>query len=678
MITRKQAYDTLQHRFGYASFRPGQMEVIRSVFQKRDTLGIMSTGAGKSLCYQFPSLFLPGITLVISPLIALMQDQVDSLKKKGYQAVTYINSALHPTEVKLRISQTRQGLYKILYIAPERLRSLEFRRALQTLDISLLVVDEAHCISEWGHDFRTDYLAIGDIRQEIGTPPILALTATATTFVRNDIVKQLKMVHPVVVQKGLNRPNLSFYFRECKTREEKWLSGLQFLHSQTGKGIVYMPSRNECEQFSTFLSQYYSATEIAYYHAGLEATDRMQVQERFSNDRLRIVVATNAFGMGIDKADIRYILHLHMPSSIEAYYQEAGRAGRDGAPSVCAVFYQPQDRGIHQYFLKREYPQGEVYDRAVACILAAPSLSGKRLEWEWLLQAQAVTQDNWELLFHIWEQLGCLERIDSDALGMLVEVDLERLQTCRFQTLRYLQKLKHRRQDKLLAMYRLLQTNVCRRQQILSYFQSQPSILPNGSDELQDHPQSWESKGRKSMADSCCDICNHGLQFHVPGKNAEHAWKTSEEPNLSHAAAETAAACDRLADPEANPALAEQMLAKQSVKLLTEDEEAHRIGEQRDDTHLWRLYELLDSPKVNTRRLACSALGKIAAAESVPYLIPRLQDSNPQVRQYALVALKKIGSDLAEHAVRNLLLAEEKEYNIRAAREYLGMIKSSE
>lgn len=329
----------LRQHFGHASFRPGQAEIIASVLRGENTLAVMPTGFGKSLCYQLASQLLPRTTLVISPLIALMKDQLDSLPPAIERQATTINSTLEGSELRRRLDGVADKRYRLVYAAPERLRQRPFLHALKGAGISLLVVDEAHCVSLWGHDFRPDYLFIGKALAELGHPPVLAMTATATPRVRDDITAQLGAMRLVVAD--VHRPNLRLEVVRLNNDEEKMQALLQLCREQGGSGIVYVNSRRKSEQLARLLRRH--GISAIHYHAGIE--DRAAVQERFMTGRVRIVVATIAFGMGIDKPDIRFIVHYHLPKALEDYYQEAGRAGRDGKLSRCILFYAPSDKG---------------------------------------------------------------------------------------------------------------------------------------------------------------------------------------------------------------------------------------------------------------------------------------------------------------------------------------------
>ena len=325
--------------FGFESPLPGQLETIACVLRSEDVLTILPTGGGKSLCYQLPALLSEqGTTLVISPLIALMKDQVDSLPAGLRHRVTTINSSLDRDELRQRLEQTAKGAYRLIYAAPERLRQPPFLHALRRAGVNRLVIDEAHCVSMWGHDFRPDYLTIGRARQALGDPPVLAMTATAPPRVRRDILRHLGGLR--VISGDVTRPNLQFEVFHARNMDEKLRHFLAFCQAEQGSGIVYGGTRARCEELATLLRE--QGIVADHYHAGI--TDRAGTQDAFMAGRIRVVVATVAFGLGIDKPDIRFVVHFVPPSSLEAYYQEAGRAGRDGLPARCLLMYVPSDR----------------------------------------------------------------------------------------------------------------------------------------------------------------------------------------------------------------------------------------------------------------------------------------------------------------------------------------------
>lgn len=350
---------TLKQYFGYDSLRTGQEELINGILAGHDVLGIMPTGAGKSLCYQLPALMLKGITLVISPLISLMSDQVKALNQAGVHAA-YINSSLTENQIRIALSYASQGRYKIIYVAPERLNTPRFLDFACNADISMLTVDEAHCISQWGQDFRPSYLEIAGFLTRLPRRPIVsAFTATATERVKNDIVASLGLNNPVTMVTGFDRPNLFFRVVTRRGGSQKDNSIINYVKKHEDEsGIIYCATKKNVDKLYTLLNE--QGISAGRYHAGLSNDERKQNQEDFTYDRIRVMVATNAFGMGIDKSNVRYVLHYNMPQSLEYYYQEAGRAGRDGEEAECVLFFSKQDIMINKFLLQNKASAGDV------------------------------------------------------------------------------------------------------------------------------------------------------------------------------------------------------------------------------------------------------------------------------------------------------------------------------
>ena len=350
MGVRLNTIEVLKQYFGYDSFRNGQESIINAILEGRDTLAVMPTGAGQSICYQVPALMLPGVTLVISPLISLMQDQVKSLNENGIHAA-YINSSLSDSQISRALEAAAKGTYKIIYVAPERLESSEFIRFASQVQISMVTVDEAHCISQWGQDFRPSYLKIIDFVGSLSKRPILsAFTATATEEVKNDIACILSLRDPHVVVRGFDRENLYYQVENIRRKADFIVSYIE--KHPKDSGIIYCSTRKNVDSLHELL--FTRGVPVTKYHAGLDSETRKKNQEDFIYDRAPVIVATNAFGMGIDKSNVRYVIHYNMPQSMENYYQEAGRAGRDGEPSTCILLFSAQDIMINKFLLERK------------------------------------------------------------------------------------------------------------------------------------------------------------------------------------------------------------------------------------------------------------------------------------------------------------------------------------
>jgi ATP-dependent DNA helicase RecQ len=363
MHSYEAARAVLKKHFGYDDFRGAQTDAVRSILSGRDTLVLMPTGGGKSLCFQIPAMVLDGPTVVISPLISLMKDQVDNANRAGVPA-TFVNSTLPYDEVQSRLRGVRAGKFKLLYFAPERAENPRFVDLLKTMNVAMLAVDEAHCLSQWGYEFRPSYLKLGALREALQCR-VIALTATATPEVRRDIVTHLRMKRPTILASGFDRPNLKWHVLSADGPAQKDALLLKLLgRERTGPALVFASTRKRVDALADFLNA--RSIRASGYHAGIKAAERTALQERFMSEQAGVVIATNAFGMGIDKPNVRLVIHYDMPAGLEAYYQEAGRAGRDGADSDCVLLHAYRDRFTHEFMIDGAHPAEHTIRRVLA------------------------------------------------------------------------------------------------------------------------------------------------------------------------------------------------------------------------------------------------------------------------------------------------------------------------
>ncbi len=462
----KSIQQILQTYFGHESFRGKQESVIRRVVEeKRHSLVIMPTGSGKSVCYQVPALYEEGGAIVISPLIALMQDQVDALKKKNIPA-SYINSTVSRAQRSQRLNQFVTGQVKLLYVTPERFRKPEFVEKIQKAKISLFAVDEAHCISEWGHDFRPNYSRLGEYRLLLKNPLTIALTATATPDVQNDIIQKLN-IEPKeikVFHQGIERPNLRLEAEEVMYKDEKPEKILRAIARYPGSGIIYFSLIKTLEEYSDFFKR--RGIEHTIYHGKLDAKQRRQKQRWFMSPNA-LVLATNAFGMGIDKPDIRFVIHAQIPGSVESYYQEIGRAGRDDKPALCYMFFHQDDIATQMEFIRWSNPGADFYHRLYFLLQGNEEIVNQ-LGLEYLREELNFknSQD-----FRLETALGMLDRYDVIE-GSLFERNLRVIDELpeKMRDDDYLENKRKHDQKKLLSLVHYFRTEKCRRIYISEYF----------------------------------------------------------------------------------------------------------------------------------------------------------------------------------------------------------------
>ncbi|MFV8828426.1 RecQ family ATP-dependent DNA helicase [Alkalihalobacterium sp. APHAB7] len=454
--------------FGYSTFRPGQREVIQSLMNRENVLAMLPTGTGKSICFQLPALLLPGTAVVVSPLLSLMEDQVQQLKSQGIKKVAAINSFLSLYERK-RVIETLAS-YDIVYISPESLMSQTIMDALTSTTISLFVIDEAHCISQWGHDFRTDYLKLGEVWEQLSCPPCLAITATATKEVQKDIVSQLRLPDVTSHIFSVHRPNIAIQVEKYKDVDEKVTELLNWVNKLNGPGLIYVSSRIWAENLAVRI-QSEGNQYVAYYHGGLENDDRLLIQQQFINGQLDIICCTNAFGMGINKNNVRYVIHFHFPQHMEAYLQEIGRAGRDGQSSIALLLYSQDDRYLPISLIEHELPnkkQLQAVNRYLE-MLASSKLS-LTSDDEIQIQAQiGLTEGAWRFLYYHLQLQNVIHlgNVNKQALPYamtLIERKVER---------RIEEKVQ-----KVQEMINFIECDLCRREYYLSYFEEKLDQKP--------------------------------------------------------------------------------------------------------------------------------------------------------------------------------------------------------
>ena len=697
---------TLKSRFGLAAFRTGQAEAIQNLLAGQHTLVVMPTGAGKSLIYQLAALHRPGLTMIISPLIALMQDQVASLTSLGIPA-TYINSTLRTAEQNRRLRAMVANDFQLIYVAPERLRSVPFLKMLRQVKVGLLAVDEAHCISQWGHDFRPAYRHIAEARPTMGDPVTVALTATATSKVQDDIVQALGLTSVQRIITGFNRPNLTFTVRHTANPVAKLRALRDLLTNWTdGAAIIYVGTRRDAEEVAEFLHDVVNL-EASYYHAGLDAGSRHRLQEAFLDGRQPVIVATNAFGMGIDRADVRLVVHYAMPGTLEAYYQEAGRAGRDGDPAQAVLLYAPQDRALQDWFIENSALTRSQL-RALYNSIGGTDGADVRMTVNELSVSSHLPAVKIRVGLVQLEAAGALARLGDEGMRMLLRQGKWDKATIDAAFANSEQYRRHR-QVQLAKMIAYAESKTCRRRILLTHFGDKgPAEAIRCCDNcLATVPEPVATK-KTYRTDELTDIhqlilacvkslpgqlARSGVAKLLAGSSARQMTRLKTHSHYGQLANHTRKAITREVDSLIErgyltvdgrkvtvgskgivlPA-SESVPAKQARKVDLKQSATDRprrvfeLGEAGSLSAVPELSAALKDPNGNVRRLAASALGKIGDARAVTPLLALLeQEQKPQVRQYAVKALGKIRDPRAQPMLQKIAASENERYYTRDA-----------
>ncbi|WP_042355235.1 RecQ family ATP-dependent DNA helicase [Bacillus rubiinfantis] len=466
--------------FGYVSFKPGQKEVISALLNNEHTMAMLPTGTGKSLCYQLSGYLMRGSVLIVSPLLSLMQDQVEQMKRFGEKRVVALNSFLSKEEKKHALAHIEK--YKFIFCSPEMLQVPYIMNKLQSLDISLFVVDEAHCISQWGYDFRPDYMKLGEIRQVLGFPLTLALTATATTKVRYDIIHSLGLVRVTKVEATVNRPNIGFYVEKLADYHYKEQRVIELVSKLEKPGIIYFSSKKAAEHMANLLVEA-QICQASAYHGGLEQDTRILIQQQFIHNQLDVICATSAFGMGVNKENVRFVIHYHMPMQMESYLQEIGRAGRDGLQSIAILLYAPGDEQIPLQLAESELP------------------SEQQIDWLFqMLESQQILKEEGTAFLNEWKEQGGFSdiqwRIITDFIQRLVNDNVQ-LSTIIEMVKEFTKKRLSSKRRSTLLMKQWVELNTCRRRFILDYFEDMSEVRQH----------------------SCCDNCGLQIEEYYPSLN---------------------------------------------------------------------------------------------------------------------------------------------------------------